>query len=269
MGAGAQVKPTTLPLPELSADARVATAELYIGRVLFLRGFPAGSELRYDASGNPLGSPKTTDWTLAGMDLESVSQHGPAELELEGVRAAALWNENQHYFDRRLLKTEHIRILLAEPADPAAVSGVMDRVFATGIDLALQRSMPPEWRHYFIPATPWPKDGLDGVTVQGSSAALPAGLVSPVPRKQPQAELTDEARGNRIQGTAGLQLVVDPSGTPQRITIVHPLGFGLDAEAAHAIARWTFAPGTLNGQPAAVQMRVNQRFTLGMQPAGR
>ena len=57
---------------------------------LFLRGFYAANDLRYDANGKVDGSPKSTDWTLAAFNCLKAEREGPDQIELEGVRAPEL-----------------------------------------------------------------------------------------------------------------------------------------------------------------------------------
>ena len=51
-----------------------------------------------------------------------------------------------------------------------------------------------------------------------------------------------EARRNFIQGTVVLEVVVDESGKPGDISVVSPLGFGLDERAVQAVSKWLFEP---------------------------
>src|SRR5690349_6614542 len=57
-----------------------------------------------------------------------------------------------------------------------------------------------------------------------------------------------------------LQMVVDESGSPGEVTIVRPIGFGLDRHAVDAVEHSHSRPGTLNGKP--VPALVNLQLTL-------
>src|SRR6266702_3370770 len=52
-------------------DGAVVAAEKLVGKSLFLRGFYAANELRYDAAGTVQGAGNLTtgDWTLAGVNV--------------------------------------------------------------------------------------------------------------------------------------------------------------------------------------------------------
>jgi TonB family protein len=77
-----------------------------------------------------------------------------------------------------------------------------------------------------------------------------------------EPEYSPEARADRIQGTVVLQLVVNEKGRPTDITVLSPLGFGLDERAVAAIGRWEFAPGLKDGKPVKIlaTVEVNFRF---------
>ncbi len=59
-----------------------------------------------------------------------------------------------------------------------------------------------------------------------------------------------------------LSVVVGTDGLAHDISIVKSLDPGLDRQAAMAIQKWHFAPGTLDGQPVAVQAVIEVNFKL-------
>ena len=65
-----------------------------------------------------------------------------------------------------------------------------------------------------------------------------------------------------MEGKVVLAIMIDENGMPQDITVVNPLGFGLDEAAEECVAKWRFKPGTKDGvavkSPASV--KVNFRF---------
>ena len=240
-------------------DLGQIAAERWVGRALILRGFPAGDELKYDAAGRLRSSGKVTDWTLAGFDLEKVSRRADGDLQLDGVRVAIRYNPEQHTFDRHPLKDEKMRIEF--PA--AAVRGVGPALaarFSVGIDPALERSMPPYWSHYFIPALEWPPDGLTGQTIVGQGGKMPEGVVYPELEKKLEPGFTPEASADHVRGTVQVRMDVDAQGVPQRIVVRQPLGYGLDARTVETVGRYRFRPGMQDGVPAATEMTVNQAF---------
>ena len=133
---------------EAPHDSALEGADAMVGRALFLRGGYAGGDLNFDAMGHVKGEPKPVDWTLAGVNIEKVVRKNATELQMEGVRVAMRYNPDQHIFERHLLKDEKIKITLGVNLDGHGLQGALAMMFAVGIDPALQRAMPPYWRHF-------------------------------------------------------------------------------------------------------------------------
>ena len=244
----------------LSADPQVAAAQAWIGRALILRGGYSGSQLEFDGAGHVKSSPRTTDWTLAGMDLTSVTRHGSGDLELEGTRVTIGYNQGGHVFERHPQKDQKLRVIVPGAATPEAVDAELTTVFSQGIDPALERSLPSYWSHYFLPQLAWPDDELKGVTIRGLNGKVPGDLTMPVPEKKPVPEMTVEASAAHVKGSVQATLVVDVAGVPRRVVLRNPLGWGLDEKVVEALMRYRFAPGMMAGAAVAVQVIVNQGF---------
>ena len=251
--------------PAPVADPVVQAAEDYIGRALILRGFYGGTELAFDAHGHLVsGAAKTVDWTLAGMNVEKVSRgaspNEAGDLVLEGPRVAIRYNLQQRQFERHPLKDEPLRITFPAP-DAAGVVRSMEAMFSVGIDPALQKSMPPWWKHYFLPATAWTgEDNVGTVISIHGATTLPAGTVMPEIVSKEQPEFTGEAQRDKVRGEVIVRVAVGLDGVPRQITIRQPLGYGLDERAVQAIAKYRFTPGMQNDKPAVVEMIVHQSF---------
>jgi TonB family protein len=76
----------------------------------------------------------------------------------------------------------------------------------------------------------------------------------------PAPECSKEAHKKRIDGTVVLEIVVGTDGLVNGISVVQPLGFGLEEAATKAVKTWRFKPGKSLGNPAPVQMRVEAEF---------
>lgn len=89
-----------------------------------------------------------------------------------------------------------------------------------------------------------------------------AGIVPPKPVKKVEPEYSAQAREARVQGTAVFEVVIDESGIPTNITVLSPLGFGLDENARIAIEQWRFTPALKSGKPVKMRghIEVNFRF---------
>ena len=253
-------------------DAEVAAASRLVGKALFLRGFYLNNDLTYDAAGRVQGLPKAGDWTVAAMNVLKAERRGADEIELDGVRVAIRYNPDAHEFQRHALNDEKMRLVVKGLAGKDAgtakqLEGAFAAMFSVGIDPALQRSMPDYWRHYFDPALPWPEDGLRGQTIYALYAADSAkDVTAPKVEHRVEAKYGDFAVRDKVQGVLQLRLVVDSTGTPLRIAISRPLGYGLDAGAVEAMRKWRFSPGTRGGEPVATGVTMEQEFTLVSAP---
>jgi TonB family protein len=88
------------------------------------------------------------------------------------------------------------------------------------------------------------------------------GVKAPSVTYKVDPQYSPEARDAHIQGTVVCELIVDEHGLPTYISVLSPLGFGLDEMAQAAIERWTFTPGTKDGKPVKIwaTIEVNFRF---------
>lgn len=77
-----------------------------------------------------------------------------------------------------------------------------------------------------------------------------------------EPEYSSKAQADRVQGTVILQIVVNEKGRAVDISVISPLGFGLDEQARAAVAKWEFTPGMKAGVPVKIlaTVEVNFRF---------
>ncbi len=98
----------------------------------------------------------------------------------------------------------------------------------------------------------------DGVYRPGNGIDVPRLL------REVKPLYTASAMRAKIQGTVLLECVIDPDGSVGSLRVVRSLDstFGLDQEAMKAARQWQFAPGRRLGQPVAVLVTIEIRFTL-------
>ena len=98
----------------------------------------------------------------------------------------------------------------------------------------------------------------EAVDSQAEGVTLPRVISEVKPQYTPEALMAG------IEGTVIMRAVVRTDGTPGDIEITRSLDkeHGLDEAAIDALSRWRFAPGAKDGQPVAVRVTVEMRFTL-------
>ncbi len=95
---------------------------------------------------------------------------------------------------------------------------------------------------------------------------LAAGAVNAPPKvvHRVEARYTREARANGIQGTVLLEVAVDETGKPSKVTVLSPIGFGLDGRAVDAVQQWRFQSGRPGVTTVEVKFRIfHRRFDPG------
>jgi periplasmic protein TonB len=103
------------------------------------------------------------------------------------------------------------------------------------------------------------------VRAQDATVYKPGNGVSlPQVVKQVKAEYTREAMQQMIEGTVGLDVVVQADGAVGDVSVTQSLDavYGLDKEAVKAMKQWQFKPGIKDGKPVAVRIAVVMNFTL-------
>jgi len=251
-------------------DPALDTASNLIGKALFLRCFCSENNLGFDAQGQPLGPVKTADWTLAGVNVQKVERKSTTEIELQGVRVAIRFATDRREFDRHPLNDDKMKIQLPDPGDPAAFARELSAIFSEGLDRRLQLAMPTYWQHYFDPQMPWRPDDLSGVPIYAAGtlsrypgATLAGEGFTPVSAsKKASAVYTPQAGRDRVQGSVDLRVAVDAKGVLQRVAVEQPLGYGLDARAVEALAKWKFTSARLTGKPVAAYSLIRPEFTI-------
>lgn len=90
-----------------------------------------------------------------------------------------------------------------------------------------------------------------------ADGAMPPRVIErSAPDYTPQAEMA------RLTGSVTVRLIVDEDGSLRDVHVSKPLGFGLDDKAVQAVRTWQFAPGIMDGKPAAVLTTVEVNFQL-------
>src|SRR5262245_21598157 len=107
---------------------------------------------------------------------------------------------------------------------------------------------------------------LAGVVTEAQRVYSPdeAGVTLPTVVRIVKPEYTSNAMAQRIEGTVLLECVVRADGSVTDVAVIESLDatYGLDEEAIKAVRESEFRPGTLDGKPVAVRVRVMMSFTL-------
>jgi TonB family protein len=108
------------------------------------------------------------------------------------------------------------------------------------------------------PGEPTPLRTLSGeVVYRGGNGVTPPRAI-----KSPDPKYPKSAKGEGIEGTVVLWLIVNSQGSPEQIKVKKLVGHGFDQSAVDAVSRWKFNPATKDGKPVAVAINVEVNFRL-------
>jgi len=104
----------------------------------------------------------------------------------------------------------------------------------------------------------------EGGNTGGGPRRMGDGVTAPVPIKSVSPNYTNAAMQARISGTAIVECTVRADGTVTDAKIISSLDrvHGLDLEAIKTALKWTFTPGTFDGKPVDVIVRIAVQFNL-------
>jgi TonB family protein len=258
----------------------------YQGKVLTLRHFYSGADLRFGPDGNLIGEAEIGSWTVcAKLLVKSIDLRGRI-LNIEGRRLFMFFDPDTKQFrdvsavregdpaaklftalrdrgsPRDLAHEQHVEIeieLASEIPDTKEISLATNSIFLAPTE-SLGKAVPSFWRGYFA--------RQEGQTENEPSFDEPVyrakqGEVS-VPRAayMPDPEYSEPARQAGYQGVVAMSFVVDTNGTPKDIQITKPAGLGLDEKAVEALGAWKFQPGQREARPVPVETSVQMSFRL-------
>jgi periplasmic protein TonB len=88
------------------------------------------------------------------------------------------------------------------------------------------------------------------------------GITLPSVIKEVKPDYPREAMDAGVQGDVVMACVVSRDGRPGEITIERSLEPRLDDAAVAALKQWEFKPGTKDGEPVAVRVRILMTFRV-------
>jgi hypothetical protein len=256
-------------LPASGQTTVDAIKSLLMGQPLLLRGFWMDDDLHFDRTGKPLTDYKIGSFTESAFDAKKV-ELSDGRLTIEGQRVAIAFTKDGD--TKRLPMTrsklfgtspEKLTIIIDGQGDPD-FSKELDAVFASHL-YEIAPSLPEVWqpfarRHFLRPG----QLASSPTNYQTKSAVMHVGanVMRPEVLKQILPTFTETARQLKYSGASEIYLWVERDGMPSHITIVRPVGVGLDEKAAAAVAQYKFSPALFDGKPVIVDLYVDVNFQI-------
>lgn len=265
--------PSALQAQSTEADLNARLMD----KSLYLRGCWRDDNLHFDSAGQLEGKSDPVTFTLCGFELKSL-QVKQDKLILEGRRIGLeLGDHKQLRVPLNIGKPGHpedesMRIEIA--ASPSGdYSPALDSIFAK--DLAeLIPSMPSYWQPYALKNFTASDSATTPDTPLTNPPQQPAGSPDTKPRRiggaveppkllhSKEPEFSNAARGLKYSGTVLINLWVKPDGTVSHLSLVWPIGLGLDERALAAVQKYTFSPAKMNDNPVLVELNVEIKFQI-------
>src|SRR5262249_3404454 len=88
------------------------------------------------------------------------------------------------------------------------------------------------------------------------------GVIAPVIISRIEPKYPEEARASKTQGSVIVGATVHKDGSVVVDNIVQGLEPGFTVSAIEAIEQWKFRPGTKNGEPVDVSLKIEVNFNL-------
>jgi len=263
------------------------------GKTFVLRDFYTGDNLHYDSSAVPVGGPSSGEWMSDGFVLVKDLRFSHHRVTIDAERQLVIQLDGKEFeflpedkSDRRKLRIE--ADLNLDTLSLQQLDAYMARIF-----LATQDNLATMVSDYWKPCVVAAALGGDGnfrfsrqlLTIPGVAARqgtaptpetnekrdIDCGTTQqhykkdeapPRPIYQAEPEFSERARRLKKQGVIVLSLVVNDEGLPTDVSIIRPLGYGLDEKALSCVKNWRFKPAEKNGQPVAAKIAVEIDFHL-------
>jgi TonB family protein len=269
-----------------ASDIERRLRDEYRGKKFVIRNFYTGDRLRYDSSGNEIGSTAAGDWIADGLVLVRDIRLSHHHLTLEAERLLVVEPDEKEFQvgpenERELPKLR----IESDLQDDSEAEAVLAGIFLTNQD-SLANLVADYWKPCvreaassrgdlrFSPdllaipgiaqSSEGPNDAPAATTgVRCTSKwAFKKGASYPRVIHQVEPQFSQAARSAHFQGTVVLKFVVDEKGRPRHIRVIKPIGHGLDEEAIVAVKQWVFAPAERDGQPIAMELAAEVDFHL-------
>jgi TonB family protein len=257
---------------------QLLTSQYHDKTFLLRHSFKKRSQ-EYSPEGTLVGGSEEGPWTVDGSIVVKKIKVQGDRVTIEGKRALYVFDKTGSMKvvpDDRKHPAEDLKIVLhslqpVSTVDDAAL--ILGRVLAlTGEDSV--KSVPVYWQSTLAKSLGVQVLKETGSQNAGRAAAERSGdgkvyslydldknsLAKPL--YSPEPEFTDTARSWKFQGVVGLNIIIDSTGKVRTVSIVHPLGMGLDDNAVATVSTWRFAPAQREGQPVAVSVYVEVDFHL-------
>ena len=252
--------------PQVSGAIQSALNNQLNGKIITLREFHPGKELRFTADGHYQGKDEQGPWTLWSKLMVTAIEVGNEAVTIKGRRVHVGYNVKQGRFMNIESKQQAaIAIEFAgTPITSESVRTALERLFL-GKEGHLSSFVPQEWQGVLKLEEAGSLQSLSAVGRKEKDKklvrTLPA-VTAPKVISAPDPEYQREARDAGWQGTVILSAFVNEDGRVSDVRISRPLGMGLDEKAIEAVRKWRFESAKKAGVPVKSQINIEVNFRV-------
>lgn len=252
----------SLPAANLKAMVHALNG-VYDGQTVTLRRFSSGSSLHYASNGDFVKGGKVGSWTLDAYVQIAKIQMNQKQLCIHGNRLDFMYD--QSIKDLRPYRGPAVSIeITIDPmsANLTSLQSALSKVFVSD-RVAMANLAPDYWRQYLLRTPSYKKTPASAdQTLALPKPASARDITPPRPIHTPDPPYTPEGRAAGLHGDVILRVVVGIDGAVKSVTILRPLGLGLDESAVRTIEGWKFIPAKRDGRPIAFQAVIDVTFHL-------
>jgi TonB family protein len=267
-------------LPALEAQSTESDLKTRLmNKPLCLRGCWRNDTLHFDSVGQLQDKSGVVTFTLSGFELKKLYIK-PDKLILEGRRIGLeLANNKRKRVPINAGKANepeddliHLEIAASPTGDYGAA---LDAIFLDDLSDFVP-SLPSYWRAYgeknlarvggssAAASAPSSINSTQQSAIQNDAKLMHVGGAVKPPRLIHSVDPTfnNVARGLLYSGKVLIQFEVTQDGKVTNMSLVQPLGMGLDESALTAVQQYIFSPATMDGKPVSVEINVQINFQI-------
>ena len=239
------------------------------GKLMCLRKPYASTTLKFDRSGNLLGTAQSAPWTMNGVVLVKNIQLKNDTLKLDGKRVILILGQTSSNQLTPLITDQSVHISVegtTAGSDQHAMFEVLSRIFTPD---KVEERFATYWKALVdlgAPLDDIKKASSDGVvgTLDGRSVyrVVPGEINPPKPLRTQDPGYPPDAREKRLPGTSRVRIILSEEGFPEIIKLDKGLDRDFDIAAATAVSQWTFQPALRGAVPVPVLIDVEFRFSI-------
>ncbi len=99
-----------------------------------------------------------------------------------------------------------------------------------------------------------------GESPESAARQIGGSVSAPIVLFQPEPDMPEQAKKDKVSGSVLVRLEVDASGKPKNVRVLRSLEPELDESALAAVRQYRFKAAVENGQPVPVEMNVEVSF---------